>query len=164
MRRLIKNDDDNDDDDSGEEIYLPDKFPPLKKLVSYVGKNCSYRIGLRTDNWNLNLFIEEDWWNDLAARLSDARTQLNENYQSELLTRHQNNLEKQEAKEKEIQSKLQGLLDDSDFTQLTTHRAMQTYAIEKIPDLSKMRPNDLKNKIAELSDQIKLKGLGRKST
>ena len=66
--------------------------------------------------------------------------------------------------EKEIQSKLQGLLDDSDFTQLTTHRAMQTYAIEKIPDLSKMRPNDLKNKIAELSDQIKIKGLGRKST
>ena len=163
LRRLIKNDD--DDNNSSEEFYLPDKFPPLKEFVSYIGKSCAYRVGIRADNWNLNLYIEEDWWKDLTALIFDARKQLNENYQSELLTRHQNNLEKQGAKEKEIQSKLQDLLDDSAFTQLTTQRAMQAYAIEKIPDVSSiMRTTDLRNKIAELSDQIKLKGLGRKST
>jgi hypothetical protein len=163
LRQLIKNDD--DDNNSSEEVYLPDKFPPLKEFLSYVGKSCAYRVGLRTDNWNLNLFIEEDWWEELTALLFDARKQLDENYQSESLMRHQNNLEKQKAKEKEILSKLEGLLDDSDFTKLTTQRAMQAYVLEKIPDISSiMGTTDLRNKIAELSDQIKLKGLGRKST
>lgn len=55
--------------------------------------------------------------------------------------------------------KLKTLLTDRKFAQLGTQRAMQSYALEVIPELENLSPITLKNEIQLLSDRIKARKL-----
>lgn len=155
---------DEEDNEVGEpeKVFLPELVPELRGYTQYIGEAGSYRICLSSGNWTLNYFLDESWWDEVLDKLEAARVQVDSNLEKVFEEKRRQETEKREAREREILTRLDSLLDNADFVQLTTHRAMQAFAAENISGLEELRSNLLKNKIAELSDKIKIRGLGRK--
>lgn len=155
-------DDEDREDEEPANVYLPDVFPELSQYTERIGDAGAFRIGLRTEHWTLNYFLEEEWWQELLDKLDAAREQTDSNLQRSLEERFRRETKERESRENEILSRLDSLLKDEAFVRLQTQRAMQTYALEKIPELAEVRSALLKNKIAELCDKVKIRGLARK--
>lgn len=157
--------DDDEEDQENEEpanIYLPDIFPELRRYTERIGDAGAFRIGLRAEQWTLNYFLEEEWWQELLEKLDAAREQTDSNLQKSLEERYRRETKERESRENEILSRLDSLLKDEAFVRLQTQRAMQTYALEKVPELVEVRSALLKSKIAKLYDNVKIRGLDRK--
>jgi hypothetical protein len=148
---------------SSEEIDLSTVMPKLLDYKKYLNKECSFELSLFCKNNVLKYYQADKWLLEFQELRETAIEQIEED-ESERLER----LEKaKREREKDLVAKLRNLIKDSDFVSLSarkdsTQRAMQTYALEAIPELQELSQERLKEEIRFLSDRIKAKKILKK--
>lgn len=147
-------------------VYLPTILPELDKYVARIGEDGIFKVSVWTKSGPpLSLYLKEIWLMEFLELLEKAVEKVEAEQQSvlaEVERKHQKEAEEREKEEKKLLAKLKSLLDDSEFTRLQTLRAMQTYALDKFPELAGLNTELVKAEITTLSDLIKIRGLSRR--
>lgn len=160
-----ENDEDTDDDEEVREIDLSSVMPELEKYKAYIGKDGIFKASIWAKSGPpLCFFIKEDWLLEFLELHEQAIEKIEADQESanaKQMERHRAEMEEREKEEREMLAKLKDLVSDPEFTRLQTLRAMQTYALDKFPELVRLNPEKVKTEITTLSDLIKIKGLNR---
>lgn len=158
--------DEEEADDETEQYYLPEHLPTLRNFVDRIGQEGKFRLVMQIPGLRVNFYHTNDWCLDLIDLVRVGIEKI-DNYHGAAAKRQQKlEMERYEEtlkKEGELLKKLKDLLKDGTFVRLPTLRAMQTYAIEKYPELEDVDPTAVSNEIANLSDRIKIKKLNKKN-
>lgn len=163
-------DEDIDDDfiNEGEypkEISLPTILPTISEYKKYVGKECVFKLSIRSEESILDYYLYESWWNELVKLREEAIEQIDED-EHKVMQKVEENRKKLEeerrVKEKELCSKLRKLISDKDFVRIPTQVAMKAYALDKIPELSELNASKFTIEIQELNGRIIAKGFRRR--
>lgn len=163
-------DEDLDDDFDSEneyprEIYLPTVLPTISEYKKYVGKECVYKLSIRSEESILDYYLYESWWNELVKLREEAIEQIDDDEHKVIQKIEENRKrleEERRAKEKELCSKLRKLINDKDFVRIPTQVAMKAYALDKIPELSELSASKFTIEIQELNGRIIAKGFRRR--
>lgn len=158
---LYEVEEDYEDDDNGkspEPIQLSTILPTLKEYEKYIGKECAFKLTIRTTHSVLEFYTQEIWWAEFREMLWEAIDKLENVRKDKRLTQ----LSEKIARQKGLLDQLRKLINDSAFVKLPTQKAMLVYAIEQIPELEDMNQNLLKAEIQNLDAKLAAKGLGRK--
>lgn len=165
---LLDNNEDGeitDDDEELRDIDLSSVMPELERYKAYIGKDGIFKASIWAKSGPpLCLFIKEDWLLEFLELHEQAVEKIEADQESanaKQMEKQLAEMEKREKEEREMLVKLKDLVSDPEFTRLQTLRAMQTYALDKFPELAKLNPEKVKTEITTLSDLIKIKGLNR---
>jgi protein PhnA len=155
---LYLDDEEDEDDENADIIELCSVVPDLSKFKKRIGEDGHFDLSVPIVNGILSFSMHEEWMERLFELLNKARDLVNENRASELALIHAEEIEKS----KEMIKKLHALISDKDFVRLPTQRAMQEYAIDKIPELEDLAEHELKREIQSLKAKIQARSLGKK--
>jgi len=165
------NDDDEEDfdykneDEEPKEIYLPTIVPSISEYKNYIGKECVFKLWLRSESCILDFYIYESWWNNFEELREKAIEKIEED-EYKIMQRVEESRKKLEEERrvrgKELVSKLRKLINDKDFVRLPTQLAMRSYALDKIPELAELEPSKLTSEIQDLNGRIIAKGYRRR--
>jgi hypothetical protein len=139
-----------------ESLDLSTVIPKLRDYKKYLGKEGFFELSLFYKDNIFKFFHQERWWGEFQE-LKDAAVDIITE-QEEI---RQENLKKiNSQRQSELISRIRDLIKDKDFARFSsrkdsTQRAMQTYAMEAIPELQELDSETLKSEIKALSDKIK---------
>jgi ElaB/YqjD/DUF883 family membrane-anchored ribosome-binding protein len=140
--------------DDAEEVDLTTLVDGMSDYKIHMGEECDCHLRASLpEGVTLHLFLFEDWYREFDALLNEANEQLREMEEDAKAERRQ----AKENAEKMLLERLNALADDPAFRALRTHRAMISYAIERIEGLSELGEMKVKQAVALLADKIGLK-------
>ncbi|MDB5478353.1 MAG: hypothetical protein JWM96_848 [Alphaproteobacteria bacterium] len=148
---IIDSNSDSVEEDSNE-LDLCNIQPKLKKFKDKIGQAGIFKLFSSLSNEGLIFFIKSEWWAEYVECFIDA-VETYENQNDDISKKLQ---EDKEKKNKTLVSALHNLLEDKYFRSLTTQRAMNAYAHEKISNLNLYDPKALKLEIQKLYDKIRM--------
>jgi hypothetical protein len=154
----IENDEEEDENIVAEPIHLSSILPSLHKFEKYIGKECTYKLSVRTLYSTLDFYIQEPWWIEFLEMIVEAVWKIKGDRENKRAAR----IAERVAREKDLLNRLKKLINDSDFINLPTQKAMLIYAIDKIPELEDVDQNILQSEIQIMKAKLTAKGLGRK--
>jgi len=142
--------------DEGDTIPIVDAYPDIVQYKAKLGEACDYKVLAKGVNFDLNLFISEDWWVQLTQHIRESCMAIRERESLKDLQ-----LEKLfNAKRVKVLNQIKSLVKDDKFIKLKTQGAMAAYAQEHIEDLySVMDETELKKEIQRINDLLLAKGL-----
>jgi hypothetical protein len=142
----------------GGDIDLRTVEPALNEFKVHLGLESGFRLMVHLPHTTLEYVLHLPWW----QRFSELRERAIEKVYQERELAESRLIEEEERRSQQILGALRELINDPEFVQLPTQRAMQAYAFERIAGLDTINPNTLKLEIQSLDAKIKAKGLGRK--
>jgi len=155
----------DDDDEHLEEIYLPTVLSSISEYKKYIGKECVFKLSLRSGNNGLEHYLYESWWNDFVKLREEAIGKIEED-EYKIMQKVEESRKKlgeeRRAKEKELIGKLKKLINDKEFVRLPTQVAMKASALDKIPELAELDHAKFTSEIQELNGRIIAKGYRRR--
>ncbi len=132
--------------------------PALKEYKERLGQHYGHRMWLQVPSVKLELIVRASWWEAFAKLRGEAIEGIRQKRESAWA--------EQEAQGKrqieELLKRLRAFIDDPEFVKLPTQVAMQSYAVEQIPELESLGEKTLRAEIRALDGKIKAKGLRAK--
>lgn len=153
-----ESDQDDDDPDPEEEVDMCTVLSTLSVFKERIGEVGHFDLSAPMASTSLTFAIIEDWWREFVEQHSAANSIIREERDAELAKLDAAEVEKTHL----VTEQLRALIDDKRFTSLPTQRAMREYALEKLPELDMLDPQDIKREIQDLSARIHAKGIGHR--
>jgi len=147
-------------------IHLPDVKPELNDFKQYIGEAAVLILSSVYRDKTLTYLHNAGWYDEFQLSESEAIEAIDANEQKLRAERETNQaLQDEENRKQEavLIEKLKALVDDEKFTRLETQRAMQSYALELMPELADLSSSVFKNEIQLLSDRVKTRKLLNKT-
>jgi len=143
-------------DDGDDTFPIINVYPEIESYRDKIGKARSYKVMAKGNNFDLNLFISEDWWTQLTQNVRNACRTFEEkmSIEEQILQRNFN------AKKSKIVKQINSLVTDNRFIKLRTQGAMAAYAQENIEGLNSiLEESELKKEIQKVNDLLVARGL-----
>jgi hypothetical protein len=137
------------------EIYLDSILPSLADFRSHVGEECAFRFFIQIPPSILDFYLQESWFMEFTKHGIEAIDKVEEDAQSQRLKAQ----EERGVREQEFLNRLREFINDTDFLQLPTQKAMLAYAMDKIPGLDAVDEATLKIEIQNLAAKSKARSL-----
>jgi len=152
-----------EDEDSGlasapSPVDLTAVEPSLREHKRHLGQHCGFRLWIQVHNTTLEFVAYLPWWESFSKLREQVIEAQHQNRELAWAER----AEQEERKAEELLQRLRALINDAEFVRLPTQRAMQAYAVERIPELEELDVKTLRAEIQALDAKIQAKGLGRK--
>jgi hypothetical protein len=150
-------------------IYIEDKEEDKldirrldKEFLEYsknVNKTCVYKISSFLSGKELSFIYEMDWFKSFIEKKKFTIVRLDEiqqeNYNKYLDEKNKENIDNEKCI-KEIENKLDDLINDEDFLKLKTQKSMLVYAYEKIEDLDELDEKHVKFCMQKLFNKVSI--------
>ena len=150
-------DSDNEMDEVVEGIDLEKIDKRIGSYKKYVNSERTHHFLAVTPNGNLLYHVQEKWWNEFL----DIALEAIDKIQEESFAKFRSDIEKDNETQKSLIKKLRSLKNDGDFALCRTQKVKLAFALEKYPELEKLKPALLKKEISDMTAILEAKQVKR---
>jgi hypothetical protein len=125
-------------------------LPSIVNFKKHIGQDGMFLLTAKSQLDALSFRLAEDWWTSFGEQRDKARQKVDEDREAIREKMEKQQLQKEENLLKQVRS----LIDDPEFSRISTQRDMKAYALEKFPELEGVDESSLTKEIQKLNDKI----------